>query len=493
MLVHVHFLRLEQFGTEHRSQRDSHERRGTAYDGDDPSQFMEHDTRHSVQHRQGHEHRHEHEGRRDDGYPDLVGSVDRRLMRILTTLHVTGDILQDDNRVIHHHTDRDGERTEGDDIQTRIRHTEVDKRHDEGNRNRDTDNDGSTPFTEEEEHDEHDEEEGVKHRLFEGVDGVLDILRGVVDLLYLHVRRQLFLYLRQCCTHVAADLHGVSTCLLGDDQTHRLTAIGLLVQGEVLDGILDRRYIADEDLLTLRRHSYHEVLDLGGLDVLRTHLHLVLLLRHLDRTRREVEVVRRNDLPHLLQGYAVGIEFLLVDIDIDIAFRRTREGDISDTVNMVQLRHHLVVEDLVQTRIRLIRRDGVLADRHRTRGEFEDHRLGAVVRQVVRRHIDERTHVVHRLFHVTTPLQLQRHHGDIILGLRSDVFEVIDGGQGVLHDLRHVGLHLARRCARIGSHDRDIRRVHLRELVSRQLQETKYTDDDDRHKDEGGGHRFLDC
>ena len=230
VLVHVHFLRLEQLGTEHRSQRDSHERRGTAYDGDDPSQFMEHDTRHSVQHRQGHEHCHEHEGRRDDGYPNLVGSVDRRLMRILAALHVTGDILQDDNRVIHHHTDRDGERTEGDDIQTRIRHTEVDKRHDEGNRNRDTDNDGSTPFTEEEEHDEHDEEEGVKHRLFEGVDGVLDILRGVVDLLYLHVRRQLFLYLRQCGTHVAADLHGVRSCLLGDDQKHRLTTVGLLVQ-----------------------------------------------------------------------------------------------------------------------------------------------------------------------------------------------------------------------------------------------------------------------
>ena len=454
---------------------------------------MEHDSCHSVQHRQGHEYGYEHEGRRDDGYPDLVGSVDRRLMRILATLHVTGDILQDDNRVIHHHTDRDGERTEGDDIQTRVGQSQIDERHDQRNRNSDTDDNRSTPFAEEEQYHQHDEKQCIQHGLLQRVDGVLHVLRRVVDLLYLHVRRQLFLDFRQLVTDIFTYLHGIGTCLLGDDQTNGFAAVGLLIQRQILDGILYGSNIADEDLLSLRSHGYHQVLYLRTLQILRTYLHLVLLLRHLDRTGGQVQVIGGHYLPHLLQRQTVSIQFLLVYIDIDIAIRCTRKGDITDTVHLVQLRNHLIIEDLIQTRIGLICRNRILTNRHRRGGEFEDYRFGTIIRQVIRRHIHERTHIVHRLIHVGAPLQLQCHHRDIILTLRSDMFQVVNGGQGVLHDLRHVRLHLTCRRTRISGHHRDIRRIHLREQVDRQFKETKYTDDDDRHKDEGGGHRFLDC
>ena len=301
------------------------------------------------------------------------------------------------------------------------------------------------------------------------------------------------MYFRQFLTYVAADLNGIGSCLFGNNQTDGFTPIGFLSRRKILDSILDRSYITDENLLSLRCHSYHQILYLGGLQVLRTNLHLVLLLRHLDGTGGEVEVIRRNDLTYLLQRDTIGIEFLLVDIDIYISVRRTVEREVTDTVHLVELRDDLVIEDLVQTRVGLVCRDGVHTYRHRGRRELEDHRRTAVVRQIRLRHIDVRTHIVNRLVHVSAPLQLQFDHRDIILTLRSDVFEVIDGGQGILHDLRHVGLHLGSRCARIGGHDRDIRRVHLRELVNRQFQETVYTDDDNRHEDEGGGHRFLDC
>ena len=72
----------------------------------------------------------------------------------------------------------------------------------------------------------------------------------------------------------------------------------------------------------MRGHGDHEVSDLGGLDILGADLHLVLLGRHLNRTGGEVEVVGRDDVSHLLDGESVGVEFLLVDIDVDISVGR---------------------------------------------------------------------------------------------------------------------------------------------------------------------------
>ena len=102
---------------------------------------------------------------------------------------MSGDILQDHNRIIDHHTDSDSQRTEGDDVDRRVSQTEVDKCHNEGNRNRDTDDDGSTPFAEEEEYHKYHEEKGISDRLLQRIDGVLDVLRTLEDLLDLHVGR----------------------------------------------------------------------------------------------------------------------------------------------------------------------------------------------------------------------------------------------------------------------------------------------------------------
>ena len=241
----------------------------------------------------------------------------------------------------------------------------------------------------------------------------------------------------------------------------------------------------------MRRHGDHKIRYLRRLDVLRTNLHLVLLLRHLDRSRREVQVIRRNYIAHLLNRQTIRIQFLLVDIDIDVAVRRTRKGDISDTVHLVELRNDLVIKDLIQTCVGLVGRDRVLRNRHSGRREFEDHWRSAVVRQVRFGHIDIRPHVVDGFVHISAPLQLEHHHGHIILTLRSNMLEVIDRGKGVLHELRHVRFHLRCRRTRIGRHDRDVRRVHLRKHVHRQLHEAIYTDHDHRHKDQGGRYRFL--
>ena len=452
---------------------------------------MEHDTGHTIQHGQRYEYRYKHKGGSDNGYPHLIGCVDSRLVRVFAALHVPRYILQHHDRIIHHHTDGYRQRTERDDIKTRIGYCQINERDNQRNRNRDTDDDGCTPAAQEEEHDEDDEDECVQHRLFQRIDRVLNRLRQVVDLLDLNIRRELFLNAVQLFAHIAADLYRVGTRLLGDDEADSLTTVRLLVQRQILDRILDGRNVTNEHLLTLRGHRYHQILDLARLDILGTHLHLVLFLRHLDRTGGEVKVVRRNDVSYLLQCQTVRVQFLLVDVNIHIAVRGTGKRDVSDSVHLVELRNDLIVEDLVQARIGLIGRNGVLRNRHCGSGQFEDHRRTAVIRQVGFGHIHIRPHIVHRLVHVSTPLQLQHYHGHVILGLRSDMLEVINRGQSILHDLGHIGLHLGSRRTRIGRHDRDIRRVHLREHIHRQFHEAINTDDDDCHKEKGGRYRFF--
>ena len=190
----------------------------------------------------------------------------------------------------------------------------------------------------------------------------------------------MLLNLIQLLAHVAAYLYGVGAGLLGDDEPDCLTAVRFLIKREVLDRILDGGDIANEDLLSGRGHRDHQILYLRTLDVLGAHLHLVLLLRHFDRTRREVEVIRRNDITHLLKRQAVGIQFLLVDINIDITVRRSRKGYVSYSVHLVELRDDLVVHDLVQSGVGLIGRDRILRYRHGRGRELEDHRRSAVVR-----------------------------------------------------------------------------------------------------------------
>ena len=112
LFIHMHFLGFQQFGAEHRRQRDSHDGGCTANDRNNPTEFVEHDSRHTVEHRQRHKYSYKHESGGNNRYPHLICSIDCRLMRVFATFHMPRYVLKHNDGIVHHHTDSDGQRTQ---------------------------------------------------------------------------------------------------------------------------------------------------------------------------------------------------------------------------------------------------------------------------------------------------------------------------------------------------------------------------------------------
>ena len=91
------------------------QRRSGRYGHDDthhPTQLLEEHTGHTRHHGQWEEHTNHGQRRSHDRDGHLIGTMYGRLLRIGTTFDVVGDILQDDDCIIHHITDSDAQTRE---------------------------------------------------------------------------------------------------------------------------------------------------------------------------------------------------------------------------------------------------------------------------------------------------------------------------------------------------------------------------------------------
>ena len=331
-----------------------------------------------------------------------------------------GDVLQDHNGIVHHHTHRNGEGTEGDDIQRTIGAQQIEEGNQQRDRDGQSDNHAGTPLAQEEEHHEYDEEDCIEHRLLQRIDGTDDIRGRVIYLVDLHIRRKGGFDLLQLLVDITTDLHSVSTRLFRDDQTDSLLTGGippgghLLVQTQVLDGIAYGRDVAHIDLLPVRHGGHDDILDLGTLQVFAAHLQGVLLFLHLHVTGREVQVVGGHRITDRLQRDTISIQLLLVDFNVDITVRLTRHRHVTHTVDTVQLRDDNVVHDLLQARITLLRLNSELDDRHGRTVKFNNQRVRTSAWQIVLRHIHIRTDIVDDVIQLFAPLELQGNQGKII-------------------------------------------------------------------------------
>ena len=111
--------------------------------------------------------------------------------------HMAFDVLDHDNGVVDHQTDREDDGEQGQQVEGEAEDLHEKERADEGDRDRDDRHDDGADRAEEEEDDDHDDEERVDQSLHDFVDGVVDVSGGVVGDLRLHPGGQFLLDLLQ--------------------------------------------------------------------------------------------------------------------------------------------------------------------------------------------------------------------------------------------------------------------------------------------------------
>ena len=106
----VRRFRLEKARTHHRGQRQRDHARDQDRQAERHGELVEQAADQAAHEQQRDEHGDQRRTDRDHGKPDLAGAVECGLHRGLALLDVAIDILNDDNRIVHHEPDRNGDR-----------------------------------------------------------------------------------------------------------------------------------------------------------------------------------------------------------------------------------------------------------------------------------------------------------------------------------------------------------------------------------------------
>ena len=400
-----------------------------------------------------------------------------------------GDVLQYHNRVIHNHTDRNRQRRQRDKVQRRARRKQIDEGRYQRNRNGHTDDERRTPATQEDHNDDDDEYKRQQNGLGQRVDTLLNVGCTVHNLNDLDITRQRLLDRGQTLLHLLNDLNGICTRLLLD-HNHRSTAtISTRIHRDLLDRILNLGYVRKFHHATAIVR-YNQILQLVAIGELAIGLNIIGTARQVHRTCGHVDILRRNDTANRLDSQTKCIELLGVNIDLNLAHGLTYNRHCTDTVHAVQYIHQTVVEDLIECIVAVFRSDRQHHYGHHRGAELEDRGIVHLIGQQGLRTADDVAHVVHRLVQIRTPLHLQGNHRNVVRRGRGHRFQILDRVELILQHTSDVGLDIGSISSRIDRRYRNIRRLHLRILVDRQVLQREESEDDHTQEKQAGRYRL---
>ena len=190
------FFRIETqpLRTKHRRKRQS--RHGGNYhnDADNPPQLTEQNTCHTGNQCQRQEHGQHGKGRSNNRNSNLIGTVYGCLFRSTSSLDVVRYVFKHHDSIVDNHTYRYTQRTQRYDIQRISRDQQITERGDQRYRDRNNDDECSSPTTQEYQYDQHDDDKRYQNRLDKTADSIFDIGGSIDDDTELHIRRQFGLY-----------------------------------------------------------------------------------------------------------------------------------------------------------------------------------------------------------------------------------------------------------------------------------------------------------
>ena len=407
------------------------------------------------------------------------------LLGIAPALDVRRDILQYHDSVVDDHTDGDGERGERYDVQRVPRDEEVDERGDKRYRDREDDDEGRTPAPEEEEDDEHHDHEGDDDGLLERIDRIDDKARGIDEVADLNVRGEVLLDLGKGSTDLTSDLDRVRAFLLRDHDDSTALPIDEVLLLAFPDGVLDLCDVAQIDILPAdTRHD--DRAELHRIGEFPLHTDRVGTRAEVNLPRRDVHILRTDELGDLRQSEVVSLELRGVTVDLHDALRGTRDIYRPDAIDALQAVADTVFQELRQPRGTLLGLDREDGHGDRARTELKDRRLLSPRRQVIRDRIELVTDIIRSLRDGSTSAELQRDDRGIVLTLRGNMLETVDTIERVLKGLGDVRLNIRGAGTGIGGDDHDVGRLGLRHQLDRESREREEPKYRYRHIDQGG-------
>ncbi len=277
-------LALEDDDRERRREREGDDTREDDRDRDRDGELAVELAREAAEERDRDEHRAQHQHDRDDRARDFLHSLDRGFARIdVLLVHDALDVLQDDDRVVHHDADRQDHAEEGERVDGIAQRQQPRERAEQRHRHRGERNQRRAPVLQEDEHHQEHEQHRLAQRDHHLADRDLDEKRGVVDDLLLEAGREALGELGHRRVHFLGDVERVRPGLQEDADQGGAAVVDAPHEAVVARGELDARDVretqaravgigADDDVLeflrlrepSLRRDGVDELLAAAG-------------------------------------------------------------------------------------------------------------------------------------------------------------------------------------------------------------------------------------
>ena len=182
------------------------------------------------------------------------------------------------------------------------------------------------------------------------------------------------------------------------------------------------------------------------------------------------------------------VDLFLIQYDVQLLLHSAGGGDPGNTGDAFQLVHQLFAQKFRQ----LHRVHAVHGDRRNGNGQHggvdlqhigRPHHLipggGKAGKALLNIHADGiQIHIL---------LKFQHHHAVILRGGGGDLYNMLQGGHGLLQRAGQLLLHLFRACAGIGGHDHNVGEIHIGKQIRGHIQVRYHTQN--QHRDHRHKHR----
>ncbi len=418
----------------------------------------------------GQQHGHRGEDAGGDGQRDLVGALQRSLLRV-RFVHLAVPsvyVLQRDNGRIDHDADGDDEAGEGDHVQREGGEPQHHEAEQERERYAYADNQGGAHVRQEEEDDEDGQHDGLDDGVAHAVQVQLDERRLVLRDVELYVR-----VFRLQAGHVVLDavdgLDGAPSGRADDAQRDGFLAVAVVDGPAVLLGQLDLRQVGYPQHTppgaAHRQAAYVlQVLELSGRG------HQVFALSGVDGARGRADVLLRQRADDLVQRGIVRGQAVAVNADLHLGLVSAEHIDVRDAFQTEYAVLYLVLGQQPFVR------QGLPAVLCRAEGQRQQ-RARAGLRQLVYLWFaggvgqvgpDARQGILHvQQSHagVLGVCELHHHGRHLVPACAAQVLQPAYGIQFLLNDLRDVVLHVGGAGPRLRGDDDHLRRRRFREQV----------------------------